>query len=48
MKGVNEFSLPIVIKPVDSAGSKGVTKVTEKQEIEQAIDCAFENSISKK
>lgn len=48
MKGVNEFSFPIVIKPVDSAGSKGVTKVTEKQEIEQAIDCAFENSISKK
>ena len=31
------FNWPVIVKPTDSAGSKGVTKVTDKNELEQAI-----------
>lgn len=36
----------IVIKPVDSSGSKGVTVVTDKSQIEDAIKAAFQYSRS--
>ena len=44
--GVSEFSFPIIVKPVDSAGSKGVTRVDSLVEFERALDCAFEHSLS--
>lgn len=41
------FEWPIIVKPVDSAGSKGVTKVSEINELEDAVNVALSNSFSK-
>ena len=38
---VGNFTLPIIIKPVDSSGSKGATVIRELGELEKAIDFAF-------
>lgn len=40
------FDYPVIVKPVDSAGSKGVSKVEEAKAFERACRYAFENSIS--
>jgi hypothetical protein len=42
------FKWPVIVKPVDSAGSKGVTKVSCPDMLESAIDTALEFSLSKK
>jgi len=39
------WSFPIIVKPTDSAGSKGVTRVDRLGELEAAIDEAFDKSI---
>lgn len=36
---------PLIVKPTDSAGSKGVTKVEHIEDLEAAIDEAFDKSI---
>lgn len=41
----NEFSYPLIVKPTDSAGSKGVTRVDEEQELLPALIYAKEHSI---
>ena len=41
------FTWPVIVKPTDSAGSKGVTKVNGPEEIEDALKTAFAHSISK-
>lgn len=41
------FHWPVIVKPTDSAGSKGVSKVSEIDELPNAIDHAVDNSISK-
>lgn len=41
------FTWPVIVKPVDSAGSKGVTKVTEKTALREAISTALCASIGK-
>ena len=38
---IENFTLPFIIKPVDSSGSKGATVVRGKENIEAAIDFAF-------
>lgn len=38
---VGGFELPIIIKPVDSSGSKGATVLKDLTELEKAIDFAF-------
>lgn len=38
------FELPVMVKPVDSAGSKGVTKVTHKNDLEHALNHAMKSS----
>ncbi|WP_310993581.1 ATP-grasp domain-containing protein [Aequorivita marina] len=43
----DSFDLPVIVKPVDSAGSKGVTKVSKKTELEHAITHALSASPSK-
>ena len=48
LDGYKLFSGPVIVKPVDSAGSKGVTKVVNQREIREAIIKAFDNSISKR
>ena len=40
--------LPVFVKPVDSSGSKGVSKVTSEKALETAINNAFEESFCKK
>jgi len=41
---VNFFNWPVIVKPVDSAGSKGVTKVDTPEELESAIEIALNGS----
>jgi biotin carboxylase len=43
---LSQFHFPVIVKPVDSAGSKGVTKVESKEELEHAISKALSNSFS--
>ena len=40
------FSLPVIVKPVDAAGSKGVTKVSDWGELESAVEWAIQYSFS--
>mgnify|MGYP005974003599 CR=1 FL=1 len=42
------FSLPMIVKPTDSAGSKGVTRVDDYDDIQSALECAMKYSISGK
>ena len=43
-KGALDY--PVIVKPVDSAGSKGVSRVDSAEELDAALDAAFKNSIS--
>lgn len=43
---ISQFQFPIIVKPVDSAGSKGVTRVDSPQKLEEAFSHALNNSIS--
>ena len=45
---VGYFNWPIIVKPVDSAGSKGVTRVDAETELPRAINHAIECSPSKR
>lgn len=47
LKDVDYFNWPVIVKPVDSAGSKGVTRVDNKDDLETAIRTALNASISK-
>jgi len=47
LNDVDYFNWPIIVKPVDSAGSKGVTKVTDSKDLLSAIEFALNCSISK-
>lgn len=40
------FPWPVIVKPTDSAGSKGVTRVDRLADLEPALKVAFEHSIS--
>jgi len=42
----DNFELPVIVKPVDSAGSKGVMKVNSKNELSRSIQNALEFSAS--
>ena len=48
LKDAEHLSLPVIVKPVDSAGSKGVTKLERIECLESAVIKAFDNSITKK
>lgn len=47
-KDTDYFNWPVIVKPVDSAGSKGVTKVDSPVDLEQSIKYALEFSHSNK
>ena len=47
LKDVDYFNWPVIVKPVDSAGSKGVTKVECKADLRNAIEVALQSSLSK-
>ena len=40
------WDYPIIVKPTDAAGSKGVTRVDNIEQLEAAVNYAFEKSIS--
>ena len=44
LKDVDFFNWPVIVKPVDSAGSKGVTKVEDKADLRHAIEFALSES----
>ena len=44
----SELEKPVIVKPVDSSGSKGVTKVNNKDKLEAAFNYALEFSREKK
>src|SRR5699024_4064695 len=44
LQTIESFKLPVIVKPTDSAGSKGVTKVKDKKELSQAINVAIDVS----
>jgi biotin carboxylase len=44
----NELSFPVIIKPVDSSGSKGVTVLRDANGFEEAVEFAFSFSRSKR
>ena len=46
MEMAGKFKYPVIIKPTDAAGSKGVTRVDNASELSKAIDSAFSHSIS--
>lgn len=45
---LDTFSWPVIVKPVDSAGSKGVTKVDHVDELRLAVETAFSCSFAKR
>ena len=47
LKDIDYFNWPVIVKPVDSAGSKGVTRVDDPADLPAAIAHALESSPSK-
>lgn len=44
LRETDYFNWPVIVKPVDSAGSKGVTRVDNPKNLRKAIDYALEES----
>lgn len=42
------FPWPVIVKPTDAAGSKGVTRVDKPEDLREALEYAFQYSISKR
>ena len=45
IRDANIWEYPVIVKPTDSAGSKGVSRVDSVDELSSALDYAFNNSI---
>lgn len=45
---IETFKFPVMVKPVDSAGSKGVNKMTDKSQLKAFVDDALHYSLSKR
>ncbi len=48
MAEINEFTFPVMVKPVDSSGSKGVKKITSPHQLKEAVDAAMAYSRCKR
>ena len=46
MAGLDEWDYPVIVKPTDSAGSKGVTRVDDQAQMRAAVEHALDKSIS--
>ncbi len=46
VKDMNRFTFPLIVKPTDSAGSKGVTRIDSMSELPYAFNLAMDNSVS--
>ncbi len=42
----DRFDYPVIVKPTDSAGSKGVTRVDDNSQLKKAVEHAFDKSFS--
>ena len=47
LAGLDDFAFPVIVKPVDSSGSKGVTVVRKPADYPEAVDFAFSFSRSR-
>lgn len=45
---LSNFSFPLIVKPTDRSGSRGITKISEKEQLPLAIKSACEESFEKK
>lgn len=45
---INQFKFPVMVKPVDSSGSKGVVKIFSKEELSAAVEEALQYSRQKR
>lgn len=45
---IDEFRLPLMVKPVDSSGSKGINKMTDKSQLKGFVEDALSYSRSKR
>ena len=46
MEEIYWYPWPVIVKPTDAAGSKGVTRVDKAEDLKSALDYAMEHSIS--
>lgn len=46
MADANQWEYPVIVKPTDAAGSKGVTRVDNAEQLKDAVVDAFDKSIS--
>lgn len=46
LKDADRFDYPVIVKPTDSAGSKGVSRVDNKTQLQTAAEFAFSKSLS--
>lgn len=46
MEALDEYPWPVIVKPTDAAGSKGVTRVDKIEDLKPALEYAMEHSIS--
>ena len=46
MADAEQWDYPVIVKPTDSAGSKGVTRVDKPEDLKAALEYAFEKSFS--
>ena len=45
---ISDMEYPLIVKPTDRSGSRAITKIYKKEELEEAISKAIENSFEKK
>ena len=45
---INTFSFPVIVKPTDRSGSRGVEKVLKREDLQEAIERACKESFQKK
>ncbi len=45
---IDDFKFPVMVKPTDSCGSKGITKLQSSEELKKAVDYALSFSIEKR
>lgn len=45
---IDSLTLPLIVKPVDRSGSRGITKITDKNQLAEAIKIAEDLSFDKK
>lgn len=48
LEHIDEFTLPVMVKPVDSSGSKGITKLTDWRKLKEAVEEALSYSRGKR